>query len=433
MMQQSDFSNRLGQDGFTWWLGVVEDVNDKDLTLMRAKVRIFGIHTEDLNLIPTADLPWASPMCPITSGGSKTSSYFKPGDYVCGFFMDGSNAQVPIIIGSIPGAVQGPQKEGTGFSAEAKYYNSGIKKEETPLPISNAIEPAVISAKIVDGINTTIEKLTAPAMAINRIGFPTVPATTYSIAGTTIHIANEQTVHSCDFKFLINFADLGLDFSENPISIIKAAIQNGKNKAAYIIRSIITKIADAFRFVKNRIIATINLDPSGQIAKAYSAIQDILRKVNYYAKKIAEYVEIAAMVIELVSQLRQIIEYIRSLPERIIGMLRDCLSTFLGAINSAVGQIKAIPETLAAPLADVFTDLADSTEQVINEVQDTANTANANGSIVLPNNFITYITSPDTANTQELINYYAEVYPNTNVVISQYTVESFNVANNTSP
>jgi hypothetical protein len=27
MMQQSDFSNRLGQDGFSWWLGVVEDVH----------------------------------------------------------------------------------------------------------------------------------------------------------------------------------------------------------------------------------------------------------------------------------------------------------------------------------------------------------------------------------------------------------------------
>jgi hypothetical protein len=43
----------------------------------------------------------------------------KPGDYVCGFFMDGANSQVPIIMGSITWrTVQGPQKEGTGFSSQ---------------------------------------------------------------------------------------------------------------------------------------------------------------------------------------------------------------------------------------------------------------------------------------------------------------------------
>jgi hypothetical protein len=268
-------------------------------------------------------------------------------------------------------------------------------------------------------------------MLVSRVGFPTIPTTTYSVAGTTLQIANEQSVHSCDFKFLIDFAGLGLDFSENPITIIKNAIKNGKNKAAFIIRAIITKIADAIRLVKNGIIASLNLDPSGQIAKAFSVIQDILRKVNYYARKIAEYVEIAAMVVELVSQLKQIIEYILSLPERIIAILKNCLSTFLGAINSAVGQIKSIPETLAGPLVDVFNDLANSTEQVVNSVQNTANTAN--GSIALPNNFISYITSPSSEDANNLLLYYEQIYPNTNVVISQYSVEAFNVANSSSP
>lgn len=417
---------------FNWWIGVVEN-NADPAKLMRHKVRIFGLHTENLELLPTEDLPWAIPMCPANAGGAKTSSFFKEGDYVCGYFLDGPNGQAPVIIGSMPGAPQTPQKEGTGFSAEAKYYKNSTPKSEIPQPISNALEPAVIKAKIEGGVKTVIEKIPAPAMLINRIGFPTIPATTYSVAGTTIQIANEQTVHACDFKFLIDFSALKLDFTENPITIIRNAIKKGKNKAAFIIRSIITKIADSIRLVKNGIIAVFNLDPSGQIAKIFSIIQDILRKVNYYARKIAEYVEIAAMVIELVKQLKQIIEYIRSLPAKIIAMLKECLSTFLGAINSAVGQIKSIPETVSASLSDIFSDLASSTQEIVNEVQETANTANANGTIVLPNNFITYITSPGTANTQELINYYSTVFPNTNVIISQYSVESFNVANSTSP
>lgn len=432
MNAQQDFQNRMGQDGFYWWLGVVEAINDP-LNMGRSRVRIFGIHTEDLNLIPTADLPWAQAVYPITGGGTKTSSYFKPGDYVCGFFADGSNSQVPMIFGSMPGVPQKQPKQGVGFSAEAQYYKNPVPKSQIPTPISNAISPDVIVAKVVDGSKTVIEKVTAPAMLVNRIGFPTIPTTTYSVTGTTITIANEQSVHACDFKFLINFGDFNLDLIENPISIIRNAIKNGKNKAAYIIRSIITKIADSIRLVKNGIIAALNLDPSGQIAKAFAIIQDVLRKINYYARKIAEYVEIAAMVIELVSQLKQIIEYIRSLPQRIIGILKDCLSTFLGAINSAVNQIKGIPETIAGPLTDVFADLANSTEDIVKESQDAANNSTANGSILLPNNFITYITSPSSENANNLLLYFEEVYPNTNVVISQYAVEAVNLANSTSP
>ena len=225
---------------------------------------------------------------------------------------------------------------------------------------------------------------------------------------------------------------MNLDVTENPVSIIADAIKSGKNKASMIIRSIINKIIESIRIVKKGVIAALNLDPSGQISRAYSIIQDILRKINYYAKKIAEYVEMAAFIVELVKQLQQIIDYIRSLPERIVNILKECLTTFLGAINSAVGQIKSIPETLVAPLTTLFTDLASNANAITNEIRDSANIVTQNTEVALPNNFITYITSPETANTDELILYYEQVYPNTNVVISQYSVESFNVSNSSS-
>lgn len=431
MEQESNFSNRLGQDGFTWWLGVVEN-NQDPAQLMRCKVRIFGLHTQDLNLIPTEDLPWATPMCPVNAGGAKTSSYLKEGDYVCGFFMDGASSQVPVIIGSMPGAPQSPQKEGTGFSAEAKYYRNPVPKSKIPQPISNATSPDVIKAKIVNGVDTIIEKVRAPAMAINRIGFPTVPATTYSVAGTTIQIANEQTVHSCDFKFLINFADLNIGVIENPITLIRNAIAQAKNKAAAIIQAALAKVVDGLRLITKSIIVAMNLDPSGQIARIFSILKDIVRKINYYAKLIAEYVGAVALVVELVRQLRQIIEFIRSLPARILAILKDCLTTFLGGVTDAINKVKIIPETISSGLEAVFSDLAESTGETINEIQETANTYSAN-TANLPNNFLIFVTSPETANTQELINYYAETYPNTNVVISQYSVEAYNVANSTTP
>ena len=51
---------------FAWFTGVVEDVMDP-LQMGRVRVRCFGYHTDDKNLIPTDSLPWALVMTPIQS------------------------------------------------------------------------------------------------------------------------------------------------------------------------------------------------------------------------------------------------------------------------------------------------------------------------------------------------------------------------------
>ena len=87
-----------------WFVGLVIDVNDP-LKLDRVKVRIQGIHTEDTTLIPNSDLPWAQVAIPVTEGGSSgigANSSIKPRAQVFGFFLDGKNSQLPLVIGSIP-------------------------------------------------------------------------------------------------------------------------------------------------------------------------------------------------------------------------------------------------------------------------------------------------------------------------------------------
>ena len=59
-------SGFMGKDGFVWFVGVVEDRQDPQ-KLGRVRVRCLGHHTEDNVKLPTADLPWAHPMNPITS------------------------------------------------------------------------------------------------------------------------------------------------------------------------------------------------------------------------------------------------------------------------------------------------------------------------------------------------------------------------------
>ena len=54
---------------FYWWFGVVEDRNDP-LRLGRCRVRIIGYHTEDNEVLPSENLPWAIPVMPANSAGS---------------------------------------------------------------------------------------------------------------------------------------------------------------------------------------------------------------------------------------------------------------------------------------------------------------------------------------------------------------------------
>ena len=103
---------------FHWWLGQVANSGTwrenqpnsfflfrKDIPGWgyRYKVRIMGIHDAGEAIIPSDQLPWAQVMYPITAGGGHGGSFQSPGikqgNFVFGFFLDGSDEQIPIIMG----------------------------------------------------------------------------------------------------------------------------------------------------------------------------------------------------------------------------------------------------------------------------------------------------------------------------------------------
>lgn len=100
----------MGQDGFIWWMGVVEDIADPML-LGRAKVRIFGYHPQykedeninpdtSINKVQISELPWAVPILPVNMVNAY--GHLKLGEWVFGFFLDGKDAQEPAMVGYIP-------------------------------------------------------------------------------------------------------------------------------------------------------------------------------------------------------------------------------------------------------------------------------------------------------------------------------------------
>jgi hypothetical protein len=124
---------------FVWWTGVVEDRNDPE-SMGRCKVRIFGYHTDDITILPTADLPWAIPLQSITSaatsGLGQTPVGIVPGTWVVGWFLDGEEAQRPLMIGTIAGK---PEKVAEATKKETQQ----TKKSATNIVRSRDGSPVV--------------------------------------------------------------------------------------------------------------------------------------------------------------------------------------------------------------------------------------------------------------------------------------------------
>lgn len=93
-------TQQLGEEGFRWFIGIVEDIQDPK-QLGRAKVRVINEHDD----VVTDNLPWAHIMTPTTSAsvdGVGDTPYLSVGSRIVGFFMDGNEKQIPMIIGSFP-------------------------------------------------------------------------------------------------------------------------------------------------------------------------------------------------------------------------------------------------------------------------------------------------------------------------------------------
>ena len=123
-----------GKDGFVWWNGVVEDRKDP-LMIGRCRVRILGWHTADKAELPTAYLPWAYPVMPITSG-SQTNAGDAPvgpveGTWVMGYYRDGELAQEPVMIGTMPGIPENLAKQNTGFN-DPRLDVQNVDRQQRP-------------------------------------------------------------------------------------------------------------------------------------------------------------------------------------------------------------------------------------------------------------------------------------------------------------
>lgn len=138
------------------YYGVVENRNDP-LKLGRCQVRIVGLHTHEKSLLPTADLPWATPMQPVTSAAMNGIGWSPVGPVegttVVIFFAD-ADQQQPIMLGTIGGI---PQSKDASIAAEDSgsiITDGGVLTTTDGEPVKSADgTPVTLGTRVESEIN----------------------------------------------------------------------------------------------------------------------------------------------------------------------------------------------------------------------------------------------------------------------------------------
>ena len=148
-------SDVMGRDGFTWWIGEVEKIDDPQ-QLGRVKVRVIGWYTGGkskeayVSTMPTEDLPWALCLGPTDQPGIKntgTKTELQVGAQVLGFFLDGEEAQMPVIMGSMRSFKN---------TADAQTGETGADTDQPATVVADGKEAPELPAQSKDGAGADV-------------------------------------------------------------------------------------------------------------------------------------------------------------------------------------------------------------------------------------------------------------------------------------
>jgi hypothetical protein len=318
-------NNFIGKDDFTWWVGVVERIDDP-LEVGRCRVRIFGWHTDDLQKLPTEDLPWALPL--NSPNSAKGFSTFREGDFVMGFFQDGMSAQAPVVMGVFAGLDPISVDTNRGFSPQGPKENV----------------PALPAGQIA-----------------HQPGQPTTPPLARGIvANTAVSQANDNLAHVCDF-----------------VSEMQKNIELKK-----FLKSIANKIREGIRAVMRALGFT---DATGQYSWLIDKLKSFARELKRIQKEIIQpIIDFEKYVLSYITKIRAMIQWILSLPQRFITLLRECLDRLLALVGNVFSDFMA--ELSPGGVGQNVQDLIAASKEATNEISKTIQLASVAvaGAVAIP-------------------------------------------------
>lgn len=330
-------SNFLGRDGFVWWIGQVAPAsvwrNEKskidsgknkrdskgnpeigDSWAYRCKVRIVGYHTFDGDILPDIDLPWAHVTASPESGNAQGSvgktMMLVGGETVYGFFLDGDDAQQPVIVGCLY-----RNESTTNFITE-----DFLKKEKSsqfrPFPGNQG--------PLTQGPTQIREKNPAVQQPPKDAADPTVGIQTSALVGDPVPAVREQNKPGADQLIRKSLATQQFTLKGCEIKVVR---ENGCND------NIIGKIS--------------------------SAIQEFIAFVNRLEKAIDKYIDpVLNIAVDIANEIRNFANKIVGIIKFIINNMRNGI---IGLVTKLFGQFigLVVPLPQQPPIASATKNIID--------------------------------------------------------------------------
>ena len=208
-----------------FYTGVVENRQDP-LQLGRCQVRIVGLHTHDKAQLPTEQLPWSTPVQPVTSaamnGIGMTPIGPVEGTTVIIMFADNAQQQ-PIMLGTIGGIPTAPKSIEDDDSADPFDVPSNLKD---------------IILRTIDG-PTSGKQLTFIDRETGRTNLTTGLTANMKVVG--FGLSDNCTIVSVDNSTQITISEIVTGYAENIITF-KAAPTNLEAVTTSKLQGVLTTI-----------------------------------------------------------------------------------------------------------------------------------------------------------------------------------------------
>ena len=349
MRERTDY---LGRDGYTWWVGEVENIKDPS-EIGRVQVRILGWYTGHkakqayTKEMPTKVLPWAQVLLPTDKAqtkGTGTTCGLQPGAWVMGFFLDGDEAQLPIVMGAFRGfqvkedakkkttAADGSVAEELKTETPQKKDLAGNERNDgNPYPkkqTSTPTQPGSPGGEEALGAISAAEE-TLPG---NAVGNPTKPPVEkQSIADGVAGPGGEGFQVDLE-RQLTELGNMAATLASGPGGFISLA--TGKKVAG-------DKVMEHMGKIMNFL--------AGGIAGILAPLKEMLAKL--IAEVVGKIVQIISSFVPLV-----VINTIMMFLEMIFDIFCMKKPMWLGLVQAAISDVSAFANNIATQIVDKIAD-----------------------------------------------------------------------------
>lgn len=331
-------SNFVGRDGFRWWIGQIPPSSTMDKQVNgagwgnRAKVRIMGYHPANEQELSNEDLPWAQVLIPPTSGtggGNRSSSIMlTQGDIVFGFFLDGDNAQIPVIMGAFGRTASVGTKDYSQPFVPFTGYNNRIKKPPS----------SVLKADQSGDQNANSQKSPRHVGPSQASGIAPDEVAYSSVIGSSVRFGNPSSSSTIS-KINTEINNL-LSFTQNISSIVGEGTEYANKLIDYEVSRVTKKVQDIVSGLVNGMVSEVYKKMAPIINQGLKLLYEMVYNLVLAATQnpIAAHLAGVAAQKAMVAPVQALQQAIPSLANSIIGGLGGLISSILKSVVNNVSR-----------------------------------------------------------------------------------------------